>query len=206
MRYKQHKTNNHTIATLRREKGLTLIEALFWVGGFGIVVAGVVAAAGGLFTGLDSGNLNRTFGTLKSEIENNLYAGEATYGTSSMLQVLNQSGSLPDNWELDGSGTATIPGGVQMSVDGNGQTYSMSVAPLDEGVCSQFVGGLDEQGWNGVNVGTGSGTPESSGPAVGATDISGATTDGLRVNTISPADAAGACAGGNAVVTVTGGR
>lgn len=199
-------SDNSTHPRSMAQRGLTLIEALFWIGGFGIVVAGVIAAASGLFTGLGAGDLDRTFSTVKSEIENNLYAGEATYGNASMLTVLNQSGALPDNWEIDGGGVASIPGGLQARVDGNGQIYSMSVAPLDEGVCAQFVAGLDGQGWNGVDVATGTATPQTSGPDTGTSNINGAVTDGLRVTNISPADAAAACDGGNAAVTVTGGR
>ena len=175
-------------APRRRLRGLTIIEAVFWLGGFAVLVAGVL----GLYTVFTNSQREQQTRQLVANIigaVRGLYAASTDYSDLD-AEVLVNAGEIPENF-VRGTDIETPWGGV-ITVDGTDRAWGFTIENDRTDLCiailSDFV------------AGTGYHEQVLSGRAIGGTGVSlGNTAKGIlaSVGTVS-----GACSSNQNIALV----
>lgn len=189
-----------TISSLRAatKRGLTLIEALLFLGIAAIVIVGAVI----LYN--NSSNSARTNDAL-TQIQaystgiKGLHSGSSNYGTTTLVAAAINGGVAPRN-AINGTALVNPWGGIT-TIMGQGASFRISMAGVPQDSCVRMVtaGLMTTGGIYAIRTGSNSGAVGSTATPVAPTAHAATANNGAFVATTNPtpAMAAAACSSGS---------
>lgn len=170
----QHQ-NTQSNSPFRRQKGVSLVEAMAWIAIAGIVIAGAVS----LFLSTMSGTKNQQFQKdlmgLRVGVQG-LLASQGTYGAVSLNSALISAKKVPATLPVSGTTISNQWGGT-VTVTGAGSTFTVTSTAMPKDSCMEAMTGA--AGWLSVDAnGAGARTPPVS-ATVADTDCSSASANSL---------------------------
>lgn len=155
-----------------KQAGLTLIEAIAFLGILALVVVGALSLYGTASSSQSSTAHISELQALKTATQQ-LWAGQGGYGSVSLNDTLIAAKRVPTSLPVSGS-TITNAWSGAVTVTGVTSTFTVDTTLVPKDVCVTLMtaGG---SGWKSVKVGAGTVRTPPVAPATAASDCSGAT-------------------------------
>ena len=138
----------HSVSVMRKQLGLTLIEALSFLAIFGVVAAGAVAM---FQTTSDAAQVNMLANEvhgIKAAVKSRALSGTAY--TAINMETLFTSGALSTNFKsVTGSGASSkgvLANGTEFAITGAASSFSVDVSSLSDENCAALIQSLASSG------------------------------------------------------------
>jgi len=150
------KQNRKFLKSLKRQAGISLLEATATLLIGGIVIAGALALWGNADSSQQSNQIQSDLSALRGAVKG-LYSGQGGYGTSNLNSVLKNAKKIPSDLAVDSSTPPVITHGMNGTVTVTGATanYTIALTNIPTDVCVTLLTGANA-GWSSVQVGSAS--------------------------------------------------
>lgn len=138
---------------LKQQKGLSLIEAIAWLGLFAIVIVGALALYASANSSQKSTQMVSDMASIREGVRQ-MQAGGG-YGTAVLNDVLTRTKRLPSTMSINSTTTPdTITHSMNGTVTVTGQTsqFTISATNIPQDVCIAAVSAAGGSGWAGISV------------------------------------------------------
>ena len=134
---------------LFRQRGASLLEGIAYLGIAAIVILGAVSLLTGAFSSASANQTAEEIISLRTATKK-LYSGQAYTDGANLLQTLIPARALPGTLVVGANDTATNKWGGTVTVEGNGNSFTIEYTSMPQDVCVAVVSGAN--GWVSINT------------------------------------------------------